>query len=90
MAKKKPNELGLYDMSGNEREWCLDDYQNYSDSAVPEFPRGNDVVGSDRVFRGGSWNSVARFCRSANRVGREPGFHYKTLGFRVVLVKIQY
>jgi formylglycine-generating enzyme required for sulfatase activity len=66
---KKPNKLGLYDMSGNVWEWCWDKYNN---------------IDSSRVFRGGSYFSVARHCRSSYRARYSPVSRYSHLGFRLV------
>lgn len=61
----KPNELNLYDMSGNVREWCKDYYSPYSaaDQVDPQGP----AIGSMIVYRGGSWNDNAVNCRIAFR-----------------------
>ncbi len=86
VAQKRPNELGLYDMSGNGWEWCLDRYE--SDYARdPEFLTGNS--GSKRVSRGGGWFSHAWSCRSADRSYNVPGFRRSYLGFRLALVPVQ-
>ena len=65
VATKSPNELGIYDMSGNLSEWCSDWYGDYSSGAQTN-PKG-PYDGSDRVIRGGSWYSSARSCRSSDR-----------------------
>ncbi len=79
---KAPNELGLYDMSGNVREWCWDWDGSYSSGSQSD-PRG-PASGSNRVFRGGSWINSAWYLRSANRSSFSPGNSIYYLGFRLV------
>ncbi len=62
---KAPNELGIYDMSGNVLEWCSDWYDSYSSAAQTD-PTGPST-GSYRVRRGGSWGHSATYCRVAHR-----------------------
>ena len=72
VGTKKPNEFGLYDMSGNVNEWCWDKY---------------DAEGSRRVVRGGDWRDYASYCRSAFRIwpwDTEDDIR----GFRVVLAPV--
>ncbi len=64
-------------------EWCADWCGTYpaGDLSDPIGP----ASGSDRVFRGGSWGSVSRYCRSAYRGRYAPGRRYDDLGFRVLI-----
>ena len=84
VGTKTPNELGLYDMSGNVFEWCQDWYGSYSDSAQTN-PTG-PATGSYRVLRGGRWNINARFCSVSNRGRSTPDARGSFLGFRFVLL----
>ena len=86
VAQKKANELGLYDMSGNVWEWCLDSYE-VGYARDPEFLTGNS--GAFRVNRGGSWYYLPKFCRSGSRDCDAPNFQDDDVGFRVALVSVQ-
>ncbi|SIQ63870.1 Formylglycine-generating enzyme, required for sulfatase activity, contains SUMF1/FGE domain [Bacillus cereus] len=70
VGKKEPNAWGLYDMLGNVWEWCYDLYDE-------------QVYGSYRIFRGGSWAEEARGCGATCRRRSHPTFHIDDLGFRL-------
>ena len=83
VAKKKPNELGIYDMSGNVREWCSDwaEYYTAEDQINPQGPRR----GNFRIFRGGSRFNSTRLCRVSYRLCRYDYNDDNLSGFRLVL-----
>ena len=80
---KQPNELGIYDMTGNVCEWCQDWFGDYSSYAQTN-PTGASS-GSFRVLRGGCWYYSPRYCRSSCRGGNTPEASGCNLGLRLVL-----
>lgn len=87
VGTKKANELGIYDMSGNVWEWCLDWHETYPRGSV-RTPQGA-LSGSCRVLRGGSWGSSASRCRVAFRNNNSPGFTHFNVGFRAAIAPVQ-
>jgi formylglycine-generating enzyme required for sulfatase activity len=83
VGQKLPNELGIYDMSGNIWEWTNDWYENFGTASVTD-PTGPNT-GSGRVGRGGGWRYGAESCRVADRGNIDPWFSWGgSGGFRVV------
>ena len=76
-----PNELGLYDMSGNVYEWCYDWYGDYSEGHL-EDTIGPDI-GYTRILRGGSWIAITNHCRVAYRNGGTPDAYDYGFGLRL-------
>jgi formylglycine-generating enzyme required for sulfatase activity len=94
VGQKKPNELGLYDMSGNAWEWCWDWYRaNYYASSPASDPRGpisgnrDSIYGWDKVTRGGNYLEGADLLRVAYRNGDWPTYAGKEGGRTIRLVR---
>ncbi|MCA6589710.1 MAG: SUMF1/EgtB/PvdO family nonheme iron enzyme [Pseudanabaena sp. M090S1SP1A06QC] len=94
-GQKNKNEIGIYDMSGNVWEWCLDEWHNsYANKPENLKQQGNQAWGDlnvnendnrSRALRGGSWGNSAFNCRSAIRDGYDAVIRNNIIGFRVVL-----
>jgi formylglycine-generating enzyme required for sulfatase activity len=84
VGSKKPNDLGLFDMHGNVGVWCQDRVPNAKEDLVLEDKE--DVVGlvstTNRIVRGGTFESPARAIRCAFRLGTLPLVRLLGLGFR--------
>ncbi len=81
VGTKAPNELGLYDMSGNVEEWCQDWYGRHNSDSQTD-PAGA-TSGISRVLRGGSWCTCAAYCRTSSRYFCPPTIKFNYLGLRL-------
>jgi formylglycine-generating enzyme required for sulfatase activity len=91
---KKPNALGMYDLSGNVFEWCIDwwsngdYYQQCKVEGIVDNPTG-PARGSNRVVRGGRWFYFSRDCRVSFRFNYDPRGVNGNVGFRLVVSVLQ-
>ncbi len=83
VATRDPNELQLYDMSGNVHEWCQDRYGDYTSGE--QFNPTGPVTGTTRVYRGGNWYFDDWFCRVSFRNGLSPASSNYGIGLRLAL-----
>ncbi|MFN0216476.1 MAG: SUMF1/EgtB/PvdO family nonheme iron enzyme [Saprospiraceae bacterium] len=79
VGTKQPNELGLFDMSGNVLEWCQDLYKSYPNCGF------NEKSIETHIYRGGSYLHQKDRCRVACRVSQESSWNSDFLGFRLTL-----
>ena len=93
VGQKKSNELGIYDMSGNVSEWCLDKWhdsyggksQKLKNNGNEPWDELNDNNNYSHLIRGGSWNKFALICSSTNRRRRLADSWFNYIGFRLVV-----
>ena len=83
VAQKMPNELGLYDMSGNICEWCEDIYAPYP--ADPQCNPTGAQTGSYHLARGGGWYRGGHMCRVYDRGNYRPEYASNAVGLRLVM-----
>ena len=83
VGQKQPNELGIYDMGGNVREWCSDWFYDYSNSNQVN-PTG-PTLGTLHVLRGGSWSKLDFYCRTTYRIRNSNVHRDNNNGLRLVL-----
>ncbi len=90
VGQKLPNELGIFDMSGNVWEWCEDDYHETYKGAPSNGSAWIDQPdrGARRVLRGGYWGDLARYCRVSFRYGTSQDNRDFNLGFRLGLSSV--
>ena len=87
VARLRPNQLGIYDMSGNVMEWCQDWYDsNYYNNSPKYEPKGpSSGLYNDRVCRGGSWMDIEKYCRVTKRFHYSGNYTNSNLGLRLAL-----
>ena len=84
MAQKKPNELGIYDMSGNVGEWVEDSYEKYTDE--PQTNPKHIKEKGNHVFRGGGWYcDKPLVCRTSFRERTGCTVRVVNIGFRLAM-----
>ncbi|MBR0458547.1 MAG: SUMF1/EgtB/PvdO family nonheme iron enzyme [Victivallales bacterium] len=84
VGQKQPNAWGFFDMHGNVQEWCRDGFYVYKEATDPVGPSA-----ANRIYRGGSYDSRVRDCRTAVRFSVSPDKRYVSLGFRLAIVPKQ-
>lgn len=82
VGSKRPNELGIYDMSGNVGEWCQDWYGSYDNSTATKRDPQGPSWGRIHVYRGGDYFFPSRFGRVSSRHCPEVTDSYG-IGFRL-------
>ncbi len=85
VGTKQPNELGVYDMSGNQFEWCNDWFSDYN--AEAQYNPQGAANGTMKILRGGSWNYISSYCKVAFRSYYKASMGLVNYGFRVAYDK---
>ncbi|EKA93914.1 formylglycine-generating enzyme family protein, partial [Fusobacterium periodonticum] len=80
---KKPNQLGLYDCTGNVWEWCYDTTENIEEGKNYIY-KAFDASNKSRRLKGGSWNDISKFCAVLNREINQATDALYFIGFRIV------
>ncbi len=83
VGTKLPNELDIYDMSGNVYEWCQDSCDGSANYGSTPTDGSANTIGYDRVFRGGSFVNDVRRTHVSYRSGFTPGLSHGNVGFRL-------
>lgn len=86
VGTKQPNEVGIYDMTGNVYEWCSDGFDMYEPNYYEtiENPKGNNLS-ETKVYRGGGMTSYWDVCRVSARANSIPNAKFNFVGFRLAL-----